>query len=77
MWLCSPDGGRYGSCSIALGFGLTQGLQFLAAQVTCTASVPTQFWVALPYIVTVMAVVFAPGSTYPAAVGIPYRRAGS
>ena len=37
-------------------------------------SVPTQFWVALPYLVTVMAVVFAPGSTYPAAVGIPYRR---
>ena len=61
----------------ALGFGLTQGLQFLAGQVPALQSVPTQFWVALPYLVTVIAVVFAPGSTYPAAVGIPYRRAGS
>jgi general nucleoside transport system permease protein len=61
----------------ALGFGLIQGLQFLAAQVTALSSVPKQFWVALPYIVTVIAVVFAPGSTYPAAVGIPYRRGGS
>jgi simple sugar transport system permease protein len=61
----------------ALGFGLTQGLQFLAAQVPALQSVPRQFWVALPYLVTVIAVVFAPGSTYPAAVGIPYRRAGA
>jgi simple sugar transport system permease protein len=61
----------------ALGFGLTQGLQFLAAQVPALQSVPKQFWVALPYLVTVIAVVFAPGSTYPAAVGIPYRRAGA
>lgn len=59
----------------ALGFGLTQGLQFLASQLDALASIPTQFWVALPYVVTVIAVVFAPGSTYPAAVGIPHRPA--
>jgi simple sugar transport system permease protein len=59
----------------AFGFGLTQGLQFLAAQLTALAFLPKQFWVALPYIATVVAVVFAPGSRYPAAVGIPYRRA--
>ncbi len=57
----------------ALGFGLTQGLQFLANQLDALASIPTQLWVALPYLVTTVAVVFAPGSTYPAAVGIPYR----
>jgi simple sugar transport system permease protein len=57
----------------ALGFGLTQGLQFLAAQLDALGSVPGQFWVALPYLLTTAAVVFAPGSTYPAAVGIPYR----
>ena len=57
----------------ALGFGLTQGLQFLAGQLDALASIPGQFWVALPYVVTTIAVVFAPGSTYPAAVGIPYR----
>lgn len=60
----------------ALGFGLTQGLQFLAAQLTMLATVPKQFWVALPYMVTVLAVVFAPGSRYPAAVGIPYKPQG-
>ena len=57
----------------ALGFGLTQGLQFLAGQLDFLDSIPSQFWAALPYIVTTVAVVFAPGSTYPAAVGIPYR----
>jgi simple sugar transport system permease protein len=61
----------------ALGFGLIQGLQFLAAQVAALQSVPRQLWVAFPYLLTVVAVVFAPGSTYPAAVGIPYRRAGA
>jgi general nucleoside transport system permease protein len=60
----------------ALGFGLTQALQFLAGQVPTLADIPKQFWVALPYMVTVLAVVFAPGSRYPAAVGIPYRPAG-
>jgi simple sugar transport system permease protein len=60
----------------AIGFGMTQGLQFLAAQLIALQGVPKQLWVALPYLVTVMAVVFAPGSRYPAAVGIPYRRAG-
>lgn len=57
----------------ALGFGLTQGLQFLANQVNALSSVPGEFWVALPYLVTTVAVVIASGSTYPAAVGIPYR----
>lgn len=57
----------------ALAFGLTQGLQFLANQIDALSAVPGQFWVALPYLATAIAVVFAPGSTYPAAVGIPYK----
>ncbi len=61
----------------ALGFGMTQGLQFLAGQLSALQAVPSQFWVALPYLVTVLAVVFAPGSRYPAAVGIPYRPAAN
>jgi simple sugar transport system permease protein len=60
----------------ALGFGLAQGLQFLAARVDALAVLPGQVWIALPYAVTVAVVVFAPGSRYPAAVGIPYRRPG-
>lgn len=57
----------------ALAFGMTQGLQFLGGRLELLASIPPQFWTALPYVMTVIAVVFAPGSTYPAAVGIPYR----
>ncbi len=57
----------------ALAFGLIQGLQFLGGRMELLATIPPQFWIALPYIMTVIAVAFAPGSTYPAAVGIPYR----
>ena len=60
----------------ALLFGLTQSLQFLAGRLDALSSIPGEFWLALPYAVTVLAVVFAPGSRYPAAVGIPYRRQG-
>jgi simple sugar transport system permease protein len=60
----------------ALGFGLSQGLQFLATKVDALAVLPGQFWIALPYAVTLVVVVFAPGSRYPAAVGIPYQPAG-
>ncbi len=54
-------------------FGLTQALQFLAPGVEALSDVPRQVWLALPYVATLLAVVFAPGSRYPAAVGIPYR----
>ena len=57
----------------ALAFGTIQGLQFLGGRLELLASIPPQFWIALPYMMTVIAVAFAPGSTYPAAVGIPYR----
>ncbi|MBL09847.1 MAG: hypothetical protein CL402_04900 [Acidiferrobacteraceae bacterium] len=60
----------------AFAFGLTQGLQFLGGRLDTLSGIPPQFWTALPYVMTVVAVVFAPGSTYPAAVGIPYKRAG-
>tara|TARA_B100000029_G_scaffold229595_1_gene227122 strand:- start:1200 stop:2123 length:924 start_codon:yes stop_codon:yes gene_type:complete len=60
----------------ALAFGLTQGLQFLGGRLNVLSDIPPQLWTALPYIMTVVAVVFAPGSTYPAAVGIPYKRIG-
>ncbi|MFH1331097.1 MAG: ABC transporter permease [Actinomycetota bacterium] len=57
-------------------FGMTQGLQFLAGRLTALQSVPTQVWLALPYLITVAAVVLAPGSRYPAAIGIPYKGQG-
>lgn len=60
----------------ALAFGLTQGLQFLGGRLDALSAIPPQFWTALPYVLTVIAVVFAPGSTYPSAVGIPYKLTG-
>ena len=58
----------------AFGFGYSALSSW--RQLTALAFVPRQFWVALPYLITVLAVVFAPGSRYPAALGIPYRAAG-
>jgi simple sugar transport system permease protein len=57
-------------------FGMTQGFQFLAGRLTALEAVPGQVWLALPYVATVVAVVFAPGSRYPAAIGLPYKRLG-
>ncbi|MCY3925525.1 MAG: ABC transporter permease [bacterium] len=54
-------------------FGLSQALQFVAGLVSFFDPVPDQFWLALPYIVTVAAVAVSRGSRDPAAVGIPWR----
>ena len=54
-------------------FGLSQALQFVAGLIDFFDSVPDQVWLALPYIITIAAVVLSRGSRYPAAVGIPWR----
>ena len=59
--------------AIAGLFGLSQALQFVSGLVSFFDPVPDQFWLALPYIVTVAAVAVSRGSRYPAAVGIPWR----
>lgn len=63
--------------AIAGLFGLSQALQFVAGLVSFFEPVPDQFWLALPYIVTVAAVAVSRGSRYPAAVGIPWREPAS
>jgi general nucleoside transport system permease protein len=55
----------------SLLFGVAQALQF--ANISWLQHVPPHLVVALPYVVTIAAVVFARGSRYPAAVGVPYR----
>ncbi len=59
--------------AIAGLFGLSQALQFVAGLIDFFDSVPQQVWLALPYIITIAAVVLSRGSRYPAAVGIPWR----
>ena len=59
--------------AIAGLFGLSQALQFVAGLIDFFDSVPEQAWLALPYIITIAAVLLSRGSRYPAAVGIPWR----
>ncbi len=59
--------------AIASLFGLSQALQFVAGLIDFFDAVPQQVWLALPYIITIAAVVLSRGSRYPAAVGIPWR----
>ena len=54
-------------------FGLADALQFQLQSVSSLSGVPHDLWLAVPYIVTIVAVSSAKGSRYPAAVGVPYR----
>jgi simple sugar transport system permease protein len=54
-------------------FGVTQALQFQVQNLGPLADVPSDFVLAAPYVVTILAVVFARGSRYPAACGVPFR----
>jgi general nucleoside transport system permease protein len=57
----------------SLLFGVTQALQFEADRLGFLGDIPSHILIALPYILVLVAVVFARGSRYPAAVGIPFR----
>lgn len=57
----------------SLLFGVSQALQFQADRLGPLEHVPPDLLVAVPYVVTILAVVVARASRYPAAVGVPYR----
>jgi simple sugar transport system permease protein len=57
----------------ALLFGVSQALQFQADRLGPLADIPPNLLVAFPFVVTIVAVVVARASRYPAAVGIPFR----
>jgi simple sugar transport system permease protein len=54
-------------------FGVAQALQFQAQNIWLLSHVPSDFVLMFPYAVTIVAVMVARGSRYPAAIGIPYR----
>ena len=71
---------RWNPFGVILGcllFGVAQALQFQVQNLGPLADVPSDFVLAFPYVVTILAVVFARGSRYPAACGVPYRPTGS
>jgi simple sugar transport system permease protein len=59
----------------ALLFGVATSFAQEAQGLAGLKHVPADFWLMLPYIVTIAAVVFARGTRYPRAVGVPYRPA--
>ncbi len=63
----------YGALAVSWLFGISQALRSAAEQIAFLDPVPVDFWSALPYIVTIIAVLVSRGSRYPAAVGIPWR----
>lgn len=72
--------GRWNPFLIVLGallFGVTTALQFQAQSLGVLAELPSEAWLALPYLVTIVAVVVAKSSRYPNACGIPFRPAGA
>jgi general nucleoside transport system permease protein len=58
----------------ALLFGTAQALQFTAGSFPGFRDMPREFWLMVPYLLVVIAVFFARGSRYPAAVGVPHLR---
>jgi general nucleoside transport system permease protein len=57
----------------SLLFGVAQALQFQVEHLGPLQHVPPDMLIALPYAVTILAVIIARGSRYPAAIGVPYR----
>jgi simple sugar transport system permease protein len=62
---------------VALGFGVSQGLQFQVNDLGFLSGLPTEFWIALPYMVVILALARSRGSQYPPALGIPYVKPGA
>ncbi len=71
---------RWNPFGVILGcvvFGVARAIQFEVQNLGPLADVPNDFVLAFPYVLTILAVVFARGSRYPAACGVPYRPSGS
>jgi simple sugar transport system permease protein len=56
----------------ALLFGSAEAIQYQAQNIPVVDNVPTEFLIIIPYVVTILAVVFARGSQYPRAAAAPY-----
>ncbi len=72
--------GRWNPFLIIAGaalFGVSQALQFQAQSLGVLSALPAEAWLALPYVVTIVAVVAAKSSRYPNACGVPFTPAGA
>jgi simple sugar transport system permease protein len=60
----------------ALLFGTAQAMQFQTRRLGILEEIPQNFWIMVPFVIVIVAVVFARRSRYPSACGIPYKPAG-
>jgi ABC-type uncharacterized transport system permease subunit len=70
---------RWNPIAMILGaalFGVATALQFALQLVPAVSSVPSEVWLALPYLAAIVAISAARGSRFPRAIGIPYQRGG-
>jgi simple sugar transport system permease protein len=58
-------------------FGVSTALQYQAQNIGWAGGVPSQVWLALPYVATIVAVVLAKHAQYPAATAEPYSPPGT
>jgi ABC-type uncharacterized transport system permease subunit len=57
-------------------FGIATSFQFALQLVPAVSHVPSEVWLAFPYVTAIVAITIAKGSALPAAIGIPYKRGG-
>lgn len=62
----------WGVVAGSLLFGVAQALQFQAQNFPVLSGVPIELWLAMPYLVTVAAVMLTRSSEYPRAAATPY-----
>ncbi|HSF26931.1 MAG TPA: ABC transporter permease [Actinomycetes bacterium] len=66
---------RWNALAVVAGsllFGLAQALQFQAQGMALLRGVPIEIWLAVPYLVTIAAVMLTRSSEYPRAAATPY-----
>jgi simple sugar transport system permease protein len=66
----------FATVAACIVFGIAQGMQFQIDNLGVLGDVPVEVYIALPYIVTILALAFARGSRYPPACGVPFTRMG-
>lgn len=64
----------FASVAACILFGVAQALQFESQNLGVLSHIPSDFVLSIPYLVTILAVIAARGSRYPAATGIPFQR---
>lgn len=61
----------------AMLFGIATAFEFAAQTISIASALPSEFWTAVPYLITIIAVAIGKEALYPKAIGLPYIRPGT